>query len=174
MAESKLLLALFEDIEPASDGVVTLQEMGLPDGDVNIISGIPIRPSILNRPSAVTRVSTIGFVGSLLGFLLGVFFIWGVPYLFPLVVGGQAVFPWPQLFIIVFEMTMLGLMGFSFIGMFVDSGFPAYNPMHYVPEISDGKIGVLFRVPSDEEGKFVDALKKAGAESVSPAEARQL
>ncbi len=174
MAESKMLLALFEDIEPASDGVVTLQQMGLPDGDVNIISGIPIRPSILNRPSAVTRVSTIGFVGSLLGFLLGVFFIWGVPYLFPLVVGGQAIFPWPQLFIIVFEMTMLGLMGFSFIGMFVDSGFPAYNPMHYVPEISDGKIGVLFRVPEDEEGKFVDALKKAGAESVSPAEARQL
>ncbi len=174
MAESKMLLALFEDIEPASDGVVTLQQMGLPDGDVNIISGIPIRPSILNRPSAVTRVSTIGFVGSLLGFLLGVFFIWGVPYLFPLVVGGQAVFPWPQLFIIVFEMTMLGLMGFSFIGMFVDSGFPSYNPMHYVPEISDGKIGVLFRVPEDEEGKFVDALKKAGAESVSPAEARQL
>jgi hypothetical protein len=144
------------------------------DDEMNVISGIPVRPSILDRPSTVTRVSTIGLVGAVLGFLLGVFFIWGTPYLFPLQVGGQPIYPFPQLFIIVFEMTMLGLMGFSFLGMFVDSGFPSYTPKEYIPEISAGKIAVLFRCPTDDESRFVDALNQAGAESVSPAEARQL
>ncbi len=105
---------------------------------------------------------------------LGIFFVWGTPFLFPLLVGGQPIYPVPQVIIITFEMAMLGLMGFSFLGLFVDSGFPSYTPKEYVPEISDGKIGVLFRLPTDEESKAADALKRAGAESVAPAEARQL
>jgi hypothetical protein len=174
MSDSKTYLAVFEDIEPASRGIEKLQELGLPPENVNVISGIPIRPDILDRPPAVTRVAVIGLVGAILGLLLGVFFIWGIPFLFPLIVGGQPIYPFPQLFIIVFEMTMLGLMGFSFIGMFVDSGFPSYTPKEYIPEISAGKVGVLFSVPEDEEKKAVDELKQAGAESVDPAEARHL
>ncbi len=174
MSDSNTFLAIFEDIEPASVGIEKLHELGVTDDEMNVISGIPIRPAILERPSAVTRVSTIGLVGAILGLLLGVFLIWGTPYLFPLTVGGQPVYPWPQLFIIVFEMTMLGLMGFSFLGVFVDSGFPSYTPKEYIPEISAGKVGVLFHSPTGDENKFVDALNKAGAESVAPAEARQL
>jgi hypothetical protein len=105
---------------------------------------------------------------------LGLFFIYGVKYLYPLYVGGQPIFPVPQGFIITFEMTMLGLMGFSFIGMFVDSGFPSYTPKAYTPEISDGKIAVLFSYPTGEQDKFIDALKEVGAESVEPAEAHHL
>src|SRR5512140_3866642 len=158
MAESRTYLAVFEDIEPASRGIEKLHELGVPDADMNVISGIPIRPSILDRPSAVTRVARIGFVGALLGMALGIFLVWGTPYLFPLSVGGQPIYPVPQVLIITFEMTMLGLMGFSFLGLFVDSGFPSYTPKEYVPEISDGKVGVLFRLPEDEERKATDAL----------------
>ena len=167
-------LAVFEDIEPAANGIEKLHELGLSDDDMNVISGIPVRATILDRPSAITRVSTIGLVGAILGLLFGVFLVWGTPALFPLRVGGQPVYPVPQLLIIVFEMTMLGLMGFSFLGMFLDSGFPSYTPKHYIPEISGGKIGVLYSVPEDQEQKAMDALKQAGAESVAPAEARQL
>jgi hypothetical protein len=174
MPDSKTFLAVFEDIEPASNGIEKLHELGIKDDEMNVISGIPVRPDILDRPSAVTRVSTIGLAGAILGLLLGVFLIWGIPFLFPLIVGGQPLYPFPQLFIIVFEMTMLGLMGFAFLGIFVDSGFPSYTPKEYVPEISAGKVGVLFRAPTEDENTFVDALKRAGAESVAPAEARQL
>ena len=88
--------------------------------------------------------------------------------------GGQPVFPVPIGWIVTFEMTMLGLMGFAFLGLFVDSGFPAYTPMEYMPEISDGKIAVLFHCPAQDQKKFVEALTKLGAESVTPAEARHL
>ena len=174
MSEAITLIAVFQDFEPASEGIEKLHELGLGDDDMNVISGIPVKNTILGRPAAITYVSRIGMFGALLGMALGIFLIYGIPYLYPLVVGGQPIFPVPQGIIITFEMIMLGLMGFSFIGMFLDSGFPSYTPKEYVPEISDGKIAILFSCPSGDQKKFADALIKLGAESVNPAEARHL
>ncbi|MBI2759257.1 MAG: DUF3341 domain-containing protein [Chloroflexi bacterium] len=174
MSDPTMLLAVFEDIEPASNGIEKLRDLGVSDDQMNVISGIPIKAAILGRRSALTRVPVIAITGAILGMFLGLFFIYGTPFLFPLDVGGQPVYPVPQGIIITFEMTMLGLMGFAFIGMFVDSGFPSYTPKEYIPEISDGKIAVLFRCPANEQKNFIDALKKLGAESVELAEARQL
>jgi len=174
MAEATTLLAMFEDLEPASKGVDKLQQLGLGVDDMNVISGIPIKNTILGRPPAITYVSRIGLFGAILGMSLGIFLIYGIPYLYPLLVGGQPIFPVPQGLIITFEMTMLGLMGFSFIGMFVDSGFPSYTPKEYTPEVSEGKIALLFSCPAGQQEKFIDALKEAGAESIEPVEARHL
>jgi hypothetical protein len=174
MPETTTLLAMFEDVEPASEGIEKLQQLGVRATDMNVVSGIPIKHSILGRPAAITYVSRIGFMGAIMGMFLGLFFIYGVKALYPLYVGGQPIFPVPQGFIITFELTMLGLMGLSFIGLFVDSGFPSYTPMYYTPEVSDGKIAVLFSCPANEQDRFVDTLKEAGAESVEPVEARHL
>ncbi len=174
MAESTTLLAVFDEIEPTTHALDKLHELGIPDGDINVISGLPIPGRVLGRPSALTNVSRIAMVGAVLGLFLGLFLVYGTPALYPILVGGQPIYPVPMGWIVTFEMTMLGLMGFAFIGLFVDSGFPAYTPMEYLPEISDGKIAVLFRCPSQDQEKFVDALKSAGAESVAPAEARHL
>jgi hypothetical protein len=174
MTESVSLVALFADIDPASDAIARLREMGLTDDQMNVISGIPFPGRVLGRPSARTSVAQIALVGAGLGALLGLFLIYGIPYLYPLHVGGQPVYPVPMGFIATFEMTMLGLMGFAFLGLFVDSGFPSYTPKEYVPEISNGKIAVLFVCDGPEEKRFVDALTKLGAESVARAEARQL
>ena len=174
MPETTTLLAMFEDVEPAAEGVDKLQELGVNHNDMNVISGIPIKHTILGRPPAITYVSRIGMMGAIMGMFLGLFFIYGVKALYPLYVGGQPIFPVPQGIIITFELTMLGLMGLSFIGLFVDSGFPSYTPKAYTPEISDGKIAVLFSCPTGEQQKFIDALKEVGAESIEPVEARHL
>ena len=174
MSEVTALLAVFKDIEPAVHGIDKLHEMGVGDAEINVISGIPIPGRVLGRPSALTNVSRIAMVGAVFGMAFGLFLIYGTPSLYPLHVGGQPVYPIPMGWIVTFEMTMLGLMGFAFLGLFVDSGFPAYTPMHYLPEISDGKIAVLFHCPPADRKKFEDALKQAGAESVTQAEAQQL
>src|SRR5258706_3507149 len=174
MSEAITLLAMFEDFEPASKGVEKLHELGLNDDDMNVNSGIPIKNTILGRPSAITYVSRIGMLGAGMGVALGIFLIYGIPYLYPLLVGGQPIFPVPQGLIIAFEMTMLGLMGFSFLGMFIDTGLPAYTPKEYTPEISDGKVAILFSCPAQDQKKFEESCAKFGLESVHPVEARQL
>jgi hypothetical protein len=174
MSEAMTLLALFDDVDPAANGIAKLKELGLKDGAINVISGLPFPGRVLGRPSAITHVARIAMLGAILGAGFGLFLLYGTAYLYPLHVGGQPVYPIPMAFITTFEMAMLGLMGFAFIGLFVDSGFPTYTPKQYVPQISDGKVAVLFECERADERRFVETLTKAGAESVEPAEARHL
>jgi hypothetical protein len=148
--------------------------LGIRDDQIDVISGIPLLEQALGRPKRHTNVSRLALGGAGAGSLLGLFLAYGTPYLFAVHVGGQPLYPIPMGIIIVFEMSMLGLMGMAFLGVFLESYFPAYQPLKYVPEISDGKIAVLFECPTGEEEKFEQAMKAKGAESVGPAEARQL
>ena len=168
------LLAVFEDIDPAASAIEKLHEMGVTDDNINVISGVPVAHKMLGRPHPWTNVSRLALGGAVAGFFFGLFLNFGSPALYPVNVGGQYLYPVPPGLIIVFEMTMLFALLSTFLGVFLDSYFPNYRPMEYVSEVSDGKIAVLFRVPESEQNKFTDALGKLGAESVKPAEARQL
>jgi len=174
MTETKNLLSLFEDIDPAAEAIEKLRTMGIHDGDMNIIAGIPVTEAMLGRPrqwSNVSRLALGGAVaGSLIGLLLGV----GIPLLYRVHVGGQPIFAGAPIVVVIFEMTMLGMLVSTFLGVFLDSYFPSYRPKEYVPEISNGKIAVLFNCPADKEEEFVTAMTNLGAQSTKPAEARQL
>ena len=174
MPESTTLLALFQDIDPAAEAIDRLRTMGIEDDQMDVISGIPILERVLGRPKRYSHVSRLALGGAAAGFLVGLFLAYGTPYLFTIHVGGQPLYPIPMGIILVFEMSMLGLMGTAFLGVFLESNFPAYHPLKYVPEVSDGKIAVLFECPTGEEEKFIQAMKAQGAESVGPAEARPL
>jgi hypothetical protein len=168
------LLALFEDIDPAANAIEKLHEMGVGDSQINVISGVPIMHKMLGRPHPWTNVSRLALGGAIAGFMFGLFLNFGTPALYNVPVGGQYRFPVPPGLIIVFEMTMLFALLSTFLGVFLDSYFPNYRPLEYVPEISDGKIGIFFKYPVDEQEKFVDAMNQLGAESVRPTEAQQL
>ena len=168
------LLALFEDIDPAANGIEKLHEMGVPDDRISVISGVPLNPRMLGRPHPWTNVGRLALGGAVIGFFVGLFLNFGTPLLYPVSVGGQYITPIPPGLIIIFEMTMLFALLSTFLGVFLESYFPNYRPMEYVPQVSDGKIGVFFRVPQDEQQKFTEALNQMGAESVEPHEARQL
>ena len=168
------LLALFEDIDPAADAIEKLHEMGVTDDQINVISGVPVTHKMLGRPHPWTNVSRLALGGAVAGFCFGAFLNYGTPYLYTIPVGGQYITPIPPGMILLFEMTMLFALLATFLGVFLDSYFPNYRPLEYVPEISDGKIGVFFKYPPGEQEKFVDALSTLGAESVRPVEAQQL
>lgn len=168
------LLALFEDIDPAANAIEKLHELGVTDDNINVISGVPIMHRMLGRPHPWTNVSRLALGGGVAGFLFGLFLNFGTPSLYPVPVGGQYIFPIPPGLILVFEMTMLFALLSTFLGVFLDSYFPNYRPLDYVPAISDGKIGVFFKVPQADQQKFTDTMNEIGAESVEPTEARQL
>lgn len=174
MAEPVVLLAVFDEVGPASNGIARLRELGVRDENMNVISGLPFPGRVLGRPNAVTHVSKIALAGAAVGAAFGLFLLYGLTYFYPLGVGGQPLYPVPMGFITTFEMAMLGLMGMAFLGLFVDSGFPSYTPKQYVPEISNGKVALLLECPRAEQQRFTETLTKLGAESVEPAEARHL
>jgi hypothetical protein len=174
MAETKTLLALFEDIDPAARAVDKLRTLGIPDADLNVISGLPVTEAMLGRPRVWSNVPRLALGGSIAGFLVGVFLAFGAPNLYPIHVGGQAITPIPPSIVVLFEMTMLGMLVSTFVGVFLDATFPNYRPKEYTPEVSDGKIAILFRCPEDKQDRATRAMQQLGAEKVEPAEARRL
>ncbi|HXF86704.1 MAG TPA: quinol:electron acceptor oxidoreductase subunit ActD [Anaerolineales bacterium] len=174
MSENTRLIALFSEEDHAADGIAKLHQMGITDENISVISGVPIAEAVLGRPRPESNVSKLALGGAIAGFLFGAFLNFGTPQLYTIYVGGQSILPIPPGMIILFEMTMLFMLLATFLGVFLDSFFPNYRPLEYVPEVSDGKIAVFFTCPKSEQKKFTDALVKLGAESVESAEARHL
>lgn len=173
MADNFSLLAVFPDLEPAADAIDKLRSLGISDAEMNVISGVPVTEAMLGRPHQATNVPKLAMGGAIGGFLVGVFLIF-TPLLFFVPVGGQPQIPGPPSIVVLFELTMLGMLISTFVGVFLDSRFPSYRPMEYVPEISDGKIAVLFYCPEEAQEKFTKAMTALGAEKVEVAEAKQL
>ncbi|MBI5964163.1 MAG: DUF3341 domain-containing protein [Chloroflexi bacterium] len=170
------LLAVFPDLEPAANAIEHLRSIGVHDECMNVISGIPVTEAMLGRPHQWTNVPRIAMGGAMLGFGAGFFLAYITPYVYPypIQVSTQSFIPGPPTVVVLFELTMLGMLLSTFLGVFLDSFFPNYRPMKYVPEVSDGKIAILVECSHIEEQKVTDVLKKMGAESVKPAEAQHL
>ena len=174
MTEEKSLLAVFADLDPAADAIEQLRTMGIQDDCINVISGIPVTEAMLGRPSQWTNVPRLALGGAILGFLAGAFLAFVSPTMYEIQVGGQGFLPGPPSVVVLFELTMLGMLLSTFLGVFLDSTFPSYRPMKYVTEVSDGKIAILIECPPYDETKMTDVLKKLGAESVQSVEAQHL
>jgi len=176
MADTINLLAVFPDLEPAANAIDQLRALGVRDDQMNVISGVPFTEPMLGRPHQWTNVPRVALGGAILGFSAGSFLAFVAPYLYayPISVGGQAFVPGPPTFVLLFELTMLTMLLSTFLAVFLDSFFPNYRPLQYVPEISDGKIAVFFNCPKESRDKFTKAMTSLGAEKVEVAEARQL
>lgn len=174
MAEPITLFVLFADIDPAVNAIDKLHEMGIAEEKMDVLSGIPFNQEITGRPKITTIVPRLAMGGAMVGLIVALFLVLGIPKLFPLQVGGQPVFPIPPLFIISFELMMLGLMGTAFVGLFVAGRFPSYEPKEYIPEISEGKIAIVFPCALEVQAQFEKAMLAMGAEQVKPVEAKTL
>jgi hypothetical protein len=174
MTEKNTLLALFQDIDPAAHAIDKLRALGIDNEHVNVISGIPITEAMLGRPHQWTNVPRLAMGGAVGGLLVGIFFAFGTPALYPIYVGGQPLFPVPPSIVIMFETIMLGIMLSTFLGVFLDARFPSYSPKTYVPEISDGYIALLIECPREQEEEVKKALTEVGAASVKYAEVQPL
>jgi hypothetical protein len=174
MADEITLVALFSDIDPAVEAIDELREMGIPDDKLSVISGIPFSQAVLGRPPIKSFIPRLALIGAIVGFLGAAFFLFGIPYLFELHVGGQPIYPLPPFYIVAFELTMLGLMGTAFLGLFLAGQFPSYEPKIYVPEVSDGKIALAFVCQEDDQTKITDAMQSIGAEQVKPVEEKPI
>jgi hypothetical protein len=174
MTDKNMLLALFPDLDPAARGIEKLRELGLTDEHMNVISGIPVTEAMLGRPQQPSNVPRLAGAGAVGGFLVGCFFAFATPVGYPLNVGGQPIIPGPPSVVVIFEMTMLGMLVSTFLGVFLDSRFPSYAPKEYVAEVSDGKIAILIECAPEMETKIESAMTALGAESVKHAEAQTL
>lgn len=169
MSEGIVHMALFDEgsIDHAAEAVDQLRKLGVTDKEMTVISGIPFSDKILGRPMSWTRVGLIGGVGALVGAVGAMALVFGTPLLYPLRVGNQPIIAAiPTSIVVVFELTMLGLLISTFIGVLVETITPSYGPKGYHPKVTDGKIGVLFACPREAVPAMRTTLAGLGAEII--------
>jgi hypothetical protein len=175
MDESSAHMAIFDTVDPAADAIVRLREIGVLEKDMEVMSGVPFPAHILGRPDHKTYVPLLGGLGWLAGLGAAVALNFGTPLLYPMYVGGQPLQPIPPGILLGFEMSMLGLLIFTFLGVLIENGYPIlFHRKLYHPAVADGKIAIFFQCPAKFESLAYDALKKLGAEEVGLVEARVL
>ena len=169
-------MALFKEeaLSEVGEALDVLRGMGISDGDISVISGVPFNEKMLGRPMSWTRVPVIAGVGAVVGFLTAAFFNFGTPLLYPIRVGGMSLQTLPTGIVLQFELTMLGLLISTFLGVFVEMISPSFGPSGYDARISDGQIGVLFSASADLDPKLHEALSGLGAEIIHGTEEKKL
>ncbi len=174
MTEDNVHLALFKDIDPAAQALDLLRELGVREEDMTIISGQPYSDKMLGRPPQKTYLPVFAIVGFIGGFILSLLFNWGTPFLYSVYVGGLPLYPIPSTIVLTFEMSMLGLLISTFLGIIWECALPAYGPREYRTEISDGQIAVVFNCPPEIHERAHEALGGLGAEWVHRTEAKRI
>lgn len=173
--ESNVRMILFNEdqIDHASEAIETLHRKGIPEKDISVISGVPFSEKILGRPMAWTRIPQIAIAGAVVGLIIASLLNFLTPHLYKMTVGGMPLTPIPTSIVVTFELTMLGLLISTFLGVFIETISPSYGPKGYHPKISDGYIGILFRCPLNVDEETCLELQDLGAEIVHPSEVKQ-
>lgn len=176
MAKPIVHLAIFpeESIDEVGVALDALRDLGVKEKQISVISGAPYSDKMLGRPMQWTRVPYVALAGAVAGFLIALFLNFGTPLLYPVRVGGMAHAATPPAFVLQFELTMLGMLVSTFIGVAVEMVTPTYGPKGYDARISDGKIGILFESGYELDGQLHEKLSQLGAEIVHGAEDKKL
>jgi hypothetical protein len=174
MPEANTHLAIFNEIDPAAEAIHRLRELGIHDDQMNIISGLPYTSEMLGRPKTRTMIPVFAVIGFIGGFLVSLLLNIGSVMQYPLIVGGLPLFPIPTTIVVTFEMSMLGLLIFTFLGVIWECAFPSFGKVVYRKDVSDGKIAIEFDCPPEIHSRVHELLGALGAEWVHRTEATPL
>ncbi len=167
MAETKnvhLMLFPEDRLDEVAEALSRLREHGYSHDDISVISGVPLSERVLGRPMAWTSIGKIGIAGAILGFIIALVLTLGTPLLYGLRVGGQPIFAIPTTIVVLFELTMLGLLLSTFLGVSVEMITPSFGPKGYHPDVNAGKVGILFNADKKLDANLEQSLIELGAE----------
>ena len=163
------LLALFEDIDPAAEGIEKLHEMGVSDDQITVISGVPVPERLLGRPRQHTYVPrmAIGRRGRSAS-CSACSSTWARRAVLRSMWAASRWSPSRRASSSLFEMTMLFMLLSTFIGLFINSNFPSYAPTLLRARDQRREDWRVLRLPDGEMREHSWTLSTAlGAESVS-------
>jgi len=174
MSEQTVVMGRFADVDRAADALEDLRNLGVPDDEVEVITGYPYSHQMLGRPHQTSPLPWISLGSAVLGVLVGIIMTVVVPNLYVVKVGGQAVAPIPPTALLLFEFTMIFLILGSFLGFLWINLFPTFAPTHYDAKVSDGEIGLIVACQSAAKADIQAVLEDQQAENIHEPERRAL
>jgi hypothetical protein len=163
--------ALYDDPEIVQRAVDRLRTAGVADADIIVMSSEPFEEFEFSHRDTATWPYRVAFLGGIVGLGLGYWLTSATQQSWPLRTSGMPIVAaWPNL-IVIFEMTMLGAIVSTVVGLLVSTKLPRRMPKFYDPEVSNGYILVGVERPDDKADAITRALEAAGPGRVKSAAA---
>jgi hypothetical protein len=162
------LLGLYREPEAVAQALDDLRAAGFPGDDLTILSDCPYPAGAFGEEPVRHRLPLFPLVGAGAGFAFGLLVTIGTQLAYPLVTGGKPILAIPPMINVLFELTMLGAILATVLGILFESRLPDLSPAPYDPRISEGYLGVLVtRIPGNRRHEAAErALRAAGAVDV--------
>ena len=160
---TQTILGLYETPDAAADAVSGLQGAGFADHEYEIMSGTPYPEGAFGEPPVRHKLYIFPLIGALVGISLALLETAGTQLAFPLVTGGKPILSIPPMIIIAYELTLLGAIIFTVIGIIFESRLPMPLAGAYDTRITEGLMGVVCSCPQERIGEVQELLEQAGA-----------
>jgi hypothetical protein len=146
----KAVYGLYGDGQAAQQAVNRLRAAGLADREITILSAQPMEDFEFGHIDKRRALWWIACGGGLLGMASAFGLTWLTEMSWPINVGGLPIYAWWPNLIIIFELTMLGAILATVIGLVVTAGLGRGGGL-YDPEVTDGAILVGVEDPADNK-----------------------
>jgi hypothetical protein len=146
----KAVYGLYGDGQAAQQAVNRLRAAGLADREITILSAQPMEDFEFGHIDKRSALWWIACGGGLLGMASAFGLTWLTEMSWPINVGGLPIYAWWPNLIIIFELTMLGAILATVIGLVVTAGLGRGGGL-YDPEVTDGAILVGVEDPADNK-----------------------
>ena len=166
MSDTLTLMALFQESTKTAEAIDELHTLGIPDGQMTVITGVPYPERALGRHVEWLRLPQIVIAGALSGLVFGFFLAVITPHLYRLDVGGHPTVSFAPAAIIVFVFTMMATIVWTFLGVLWEMNFPEFGPKYYDKLVTDGYLAVVLEFPPTLESQVRQALTTHGAHNV--------
>jgi hypothetical protein len=159
----RAVYGLYSDGASAQQAVNRLRAAGLTDRQITIMSAQPMEDFEFGHIDRKNRLWWVACGGGLLGMSAAFGLTWLTETSWPIDVGGLPIYAWWPNLIIIFEMTMLGVILATVIGLLVTAGL-GRRVGFYDPEVTDGSILVGVENPApDRMADLQKALESSSA-----------
>jgi hypothetical protein len=166
MNDSKALMALFESSANTAEAIDELHNLGIPDNQVVVMTGVPYPMGALGRHHTWISLPYIVLAGALAGMLFGLFLAVITPHLYRLDIGGHPTVSFPPTAVIIFVFTMMATIVSTFLGVLWEMEFPRFGTAPYSRKVTDGYLSLMLEYPVELEEQVHQALKANQAQEI--------
>jgi len=164
------LMALFHESTDTAEVIDELHNLGIPDHQIVVITGVPYPEGALGRQREWLTLPYIVLAGAAAGMLFGLFLAVITPHLYRLDVGGHPPVGFPPAAVIIFIFTMMATIVSTFLGVLWEMNFPRFGPAPYHGLVTDGHLAVIVDIPSQLEEQVKQMLESHHAHHIGEPE----
>tara|TARA_B100001750_G_C15482168_1_gene586077 strand:- start:1169 stop:1678 length:510 start_codon:yes stop_codon:yes gene_type:complete len=160
------LLALFRNDTHAALATEKLENIGVSQDDIEIMTGAPYPEGAFGEHDKGMRLYVFPFIGAICGLTAALLLTIGTQMSYPLVTGGKPILALPAMAVICYEGMMLGAILFTVIGIIFESRLPRLKLGLYDERITEGYVALLVNCDGENKSSIEKELSISGANEI--------